>query len=407
MVRHRTLVWAIGMCLAGSALPAAAKEDYGSWDVGRGVTITPSMSLEAGIDDNIYRTDSEQADSVFLVQNPGIVFEAAQERFTIALEYAPVLGQYENDSNDNYFDQVANGALDYRGQFTRLDLYASYERLHDERGSGPTNGLPLGAFEVGPFDQPTEYGLGRAAIVAGVGEVDARFRIDVGFDQSSKNYLNFKGLVDQRDYDSAEILGRLFINLTQSADLILEATFDGVDYDIAQTSGANTGVRLDSDASTYLIGATWGGPTTKGAVKLGFRSTNFDAASLDDTNIAVWDVNIVWMMNSATDVVFSSKSGSRETDNVGSYIEFRRFGVDVRLDLSDRLRLDVGLGKRTENFDGSAREDDSFEARFEMSYALRSYLTGHLGFRFSSRDSSILDTDFERNQVFLRAEMGL
>lgn len=411
MVKPRTWVWTVALCAGVAAVPATAKEAYGSWDIGKSMTLTPSMTVQTMYDNNIYRTDADLESSMRWSQAAGIVFEANPgENTTLGLDYAAALGQYQGNSDDDFIDQLATARLNFEGRLTDLALYFSHQRAHDDRGTGPTNGLPSAAFETGPFSEPTEYQLGTAGLTLGLGDDDARFRIALGVEQNSKNYRNLKSLVRQRNHENFIQLARLFVNLHEGMDLILEANFDQVDYDIAQTSGANTGIGLDSNVKSFLIGVTWEGTGDwKGTIKLGAESRDFDDRTLDDSQREVWDAEIEWSMLANTDVVFSSKRGSRETDNVGNFIEFKRYEVDLAFAISERLGIDVGMGYLKERFDGSVpeREDDIFAADMSVNYAFRNFVTWHLGYRFSTRDGSLPQTNFDRSQLFMRAELGL
>ena len=296
MVKPCTWVWTVALCIGFAAVPATAKEAYGSWDIGKSMTLTPSMTVQTMYDNNIYRTDGDAEGSMHWTQAPGIVFEANPGENTIlGLDYSATLGQYQHASDDGFIDQLGRARLNFEGRLTELALYFSHERAHDDRGTGPTNGLPSTAFETGPFSEPTEYQLGRAGLTLGIGDDDARFRIGLGLEQNSKNYRNLKGLVRQRNHENFIQLARLFVNIHEGMDLILEANFDQIDYDIAQTSGANTGIKLDSDVKSFLIGVTWeGSGDWNGTIKVGAESKDFDERTLDDSQREVWDAEIEW-----------------------------------------------------------------------------------------------------------------
>ena len=71
MVKPRTWAWTVALCIGFAAVPATAKEAYGSWDIGKSMTLTPSMTVQTLYDSNIYRTDSDGESSMHWSQPAG------------------------------------------------------------------------------------------------------------------------------------------------------------------------------------------------------------------------------------------------------------------------------------------------------------------------------------------------
>jgi hypothetical protein len=411
MVDQRKWVWPIAACFGLCAAAASAEDEYGSWKLGARQTLAPSLSLESRYDGNVYRTDSETADSMHWIAASSLAFTSTPtEALRFTLDYGATYGKYGYDSDDDYIDQSGNVGLAFNGDIARFDMGLSRARSHDDRGTGPTNGLPLSAFELGPFTEPTEYDLDIADATLGIGENDARYRFDVGYERRSKSYRNFKSFVRQRDHEIGQVRSRLFVNLAEGADLIIEARFDDVDYDVAQTSGALAGVRLDSHMKTFFLGGVWDDVAgIKGTFNLGVENRDFEYDDLDDIEAVVWSGELEYALAPTTTLTFTTERSSRETDNDGSVIDFWHHDVGLAIELSKQFDIDLGIGFAQEEFEETspARQDDIFSAKLTLSHAVGRFMTWDVGYRFSTREGTIPDTDFERNQVFVRVELGL
>ena len=252
--------------------------------------ITPQLTLDTKFDDNIFKSsDGEEDDVIFLI-NPSIeaVAKERNNEYSVALDL--VEGIYEDSGDDDFTDWTADG--DAHVEFNArniIDLYAGFHSLHEDRGSGFSEGTL-----VLSIDEPDEY----EDIIAGgaytFGSAESKGRLKLAADYLDKDYTNHEPDTDTRDRENTTGTGTFFWKIAPKTDILAEIRYMEVEYNTPFTDGTP---QLDSDETYYLVGVTWEatGKTT-GTIKLGTVDKDFDDDARDDFDGEFsWDADVLWV----------------------------------------------------------------------------------------------------------------
>lgn len=391
----------VGFAAVAFCASAVASPDYRAVTLGEGVSVTPSLDVEQYYDDNIFATDGNEEDSFVLALRPGLKFEGRSGLSTLSASFAGDIGWFWDSDDDNYADSVSR--LDYKVQGARagLEVFATRESLHDARGSGVSNGF--GNLTTVAFDEPAEYDLNMAGGKLTIGSDETAFRVAGGYSSFNKEYQNFRALTRDRDRETSEATLKVDFRVAPKTRMFVEGAWADIEYDIAPVSGA-----LDSEESRYYVGLEWSATAaTSGRVKIGTVDKDFNAASRSDLDETSWEAGVTWSPRSYTKFDFSTFRGPRETDNTGDAVDVGYYKVSWQHDWSSLTSSDVSYQYTSDDYQGATRDDDysAFNAGFMHDW--RRNITVGAGWRFSTRDSNVVATDFDRNVVYLTLNIGL
>jgi hypothetical protein len=399
----RQLGWVIAAGMAAGSGQALAAPDYASIPLTDGVRATPALDLETRHDGNIFQTDDNEEDSIVTVVSPAVSLEAGGGLDSLTASYSGSYGYYESSSDDNYADHSFSIDGSKGGGLGTLSGYVGLDLGHDDRGTGPSNGL--GGLTTAVFDEPTEfetYSWGGMVALTGGG----RTSIDLGYDGLDTEYTNFRSFTRARDRRSDEFSVDVGYELTGKTSAVLEASTKDVRYDFTP-AGAD---ELDSDEIRVSGGLEWDATArTTGRVTLGWKEKDFDAASRDDQSGLTWGAQVTWAPKTYSTFTFGTQNGFRETDNEGDVIETTSYNVGWNYAMNERFSWNTGVSLTTEEYEGAAsgRDDDFYSFNVSADYDWRRWLTVSGGLDLSMRSSSEDRADFDRNKVFVRVMMGL
>lgn len=395
----------VGCGLACLSAFAVAEPEYAGARLGDGVTLTPALTVEQRFDDNIFSTETDEVDTPVTVLMPGatlsVEFDANSR---LDFTYAGDIGTYWDSDDDNYDDHYLEAAGSAQvADRVGISGYVAYEVEHDDRGTGPSNGLA--DLTTTTFSEPTTYDrvLGGAQLNLGR-EGASRVRGELAIDLDSREYNNFRALTAERDRDRQMYRATGFLEIAPNTDLLVEGRYNNIEYDFV-SAGSTT---LDSEETSFLVGVTWRATArTTGTVKLGYIDKSFADAGRTDFDDPTWSIDVTYAPRTYSQITFSSGSAPRETDGQGDAITNTYYSANWTHDWSEVIHSRVGLNYTTEEFEGATREDDVTNIDLGVDYDLRRYLTIGVGYRFSQRNSNQANTDFDRNMLFVSASLGL
>lgn len=402
-IRYAGQIVSVALCALASSAQAAP--EYGSFPVSEGAVVTPALDVEARYDDNIFQTDRNEKDSLVTVLSPAVALEAGSGLDKVSLSYSGEYGAYESSSDDNYDDHGIRAEGHFEGGRGALDGYAGFVMEHDDRGTGPSNGL--GGLTTGAFTAPTEYEEALYGVGVTLGNSSRRGRVELGYDGSEIEYQNFETFTRARDRQRDTFRGKVAYDLTGKTDLVLQASTSQVKYDFTPVGQRE----LDSTENRILAGVEWEATAkTSGEFKLGWQDKDFDDSTRDDQDGGfTWEIGVTWQPRTYSTLGFTTQNSFRETDNEGDVIETTSYSATWDHNWSERLSWNAGLTFNNEDYKGSlsGREDDFFSANFGVSYDFQRWITLATGVKVANRDSSVSRADFDRNQVFVKAFMSL
>jgi hypothetical protein len=384
------------------AAVANAAPDYRAVSLGEGLSVTPSLDVEQSYDDNIFSTDGDEEDSLVLSVRPGARFVGTNGTASLALSVAGDAGWYFDSDDDNYTDYITRVDFGVKGSRAALELYGWNESEHDARGTGVSNGF--GDLTTVAFDEPAEYELDMLGAKVSFGSEQTRFRVQGGVSRFTKEYQNFRALTRDRDRETYESNASVDFAVAPKTRMFVEGAWSEIQYDLVPASGNS----LDSDESRYYVGVEWRATAaTTGRAKIGQVDKEFDSTARRDLDDTSWEAGIAWSPRSYTKFDFSTFRGPRETDNTGDAVDVGYYKVTWSHAWSGMTTTDVSYQYTSEEYEGATRDDDFSAFSAGVMHDWRRNVTVGAGWRFSTRDSNQVATDFDRNVVYVLLNVGL
>nr|WP_067298200.1 outer membrane beta-barrel protein [Marinobacterium profundum] len=386
------LLFPISLMLAGNAMalePAAI-------DAGP-IQFIPQMNVQVGYDDNIYSTENDSVDSVISVLNPSIQAILEKGLNVYSLNYALKQGIYGHGSADNYTDHdlSAQALLDFNIR-NRMELLVRRLDTHENRGSGLNQGSAATA-----NDAPIEYHVDTVSAKYAYGAETAKGIIEVAADLNDRKYDNFRSQTAVKDRQVANSSATFYYRVMPKTSLLFEVSKKDIDYD-------RSSVTLDSQESKYLVGATWDATAkTSGKLKFGYAEKNFDSASREDDEGISWELSMLWSPKTYSVVDIATSKVAEETDGTGNYIDSTSLDLQWTHSWSDVWRTRASFGASTKDYVSSDREDDLRSYGAGIDYDMRRWLSLGLDYAYTEQDSNQLDLDYEKNTVYLTAQISL
>jgi hypothetical protein len=300
--------------------------------------ITPTLSFDTKYDDNIFKSpDGEEDDYIYLI-NPNIeaVVQSRNNEYSLALDL--VEGIYQDSGDDDFTDwQVDGNAHIEINSRNMIDAYAGFYSLHEDRGSGFSEGVL-----VLLIDEPDEYEDTVAGGAYTFGGADSKGRLKLAGDYLDKNYTNHKPDTDTRDRENTKGTGTFYWKIGPKTDILAEVTYEEVEYQTQFTDGTP---QLDSDVTHYLLGVSWEatGKTT-GFLKLGTMDKDFDDSARDDFDDEFsWDASVLWEPSDRHAFTFGSAQLANETTGTGDFINTKEFTADWQFSLQEKTSLNARI----------------------------------------------------------------
>lgn len=369
----------------------------------------PSLEVTALQDSNIYKLSSDEVSS-FITQIKPTFDLVAQDRDNVYnARYAAKAAFYSEDKN-NYVDNrfSVNAHVEPTGRF-RFDAGASYNFLHDDLGTGATEGLALNCDATDPIclndiDEPVKYNL--ATLNGGVeyGAKDATGQIALNFNYGQKRY-DEELAAELRDLDTLNGVLEFRLRVMPKTKLLLDFEYEKGDY-----QGASTASVSDYTGNSYFLGVTWESTaSTTGKIRLG--STTRDVANGSSPSGFAWDVGIVWKPLDRSRFTLDGSRRLQDGTLPTVSIDSRNLVAGWAHDWSERVESKLTAGVGQDDHDRLAgtgvREDDATTFGLVVNYQMRRWAVLGAGISTTSRDSTMSQYAYDRTVFSLNAQLSL
>jgi hypothetical protein len=387
----------VGVMLA--VHPAFAGTQPQAVDVGA-FQFIPTIGVSHNHDNNIFNQPSGTKSSGISRFTPQLQLVTQKDAHTLALTYGGDYGIYTNSDNDDYQDHSfsADAFLEMNSR-NRFTLAASLEQLHDNRGTGSSEGAAATS-----RNKPDEYDLNGASGLWEYGADSARFGASFNVAVSDIEYSNNRLETQFRDRDALSLQARLYGRIQPRTRLFVELGTKEIDYDTLPLTGDS----LDSDEDSLSVGVVWEatGKTT-GTVKFGTTEKDFSGVGRKDSDLSIWAVEVVWSPRTYSNVIFTSTSAPKETNGTGSSIDSRSHQVSWLHDWSGLLHSSMSFSLGTDEYENDPRSDDRTDYSIGVNYDLERWI--NLGFSYSVQDldSNTSVFDYDKRIIALTLNLSL
>lgn len=367
--------------------------------------MVPSLSAELQYDDNIFLSEADEQSSLITILSPGVLTTFRPSKHRIVLRYNGEFASFANSSADNYDDHEFQAAafleLGVRGL---LDIIGGYQRGHESRGSGLSEGLDPESTNFPA--EPDEFSQKQLSGRFSYGASGAKGRLVFDAGRRELEYKNNRDRTRFFDYDNVHGGTTFYIRVMPSTSLLMSLRVDDFDYPNKRSFQPS----LNSREHRYLVGATWTvtGKST-GTARFGYVEKRFDDAGRRDFSETSWDVDVRWSLRNYSHFDFAtSRYPSEATSITGDVIENTRHSVAWSHHWNSRVMTRLETQYFRQDFRGSvaAREGRFNRHGLTLAYEMRRWLTWEFGASFSSNDSNIEQYDYNASNFRLGANMG-
>ena len=398
----------LGVCLVSSALayPPDPEEGREPTLVHRGgFTLESSLGIEALNDSNIFQssTDVQYSQIWKLAPRLRLRFEPARSR--LEFRYKGDYGWYDKSSDDDYADHALQaGAYLLLGERSGLDLVASYDEAHENRGTGLSAGIEpaSGAFPQSPDRYTTGQFLGRYTY--GVSHTRAFISLEASTDKIA--YQNNPALTQPFDRDESYGQATFGVRVRPKTSLELSVQALDITYDHPRASGLN----LDSREYRYLLGVVWEATgATTGSVRVGGVTKRFDDPALPDYSAPNWEVAIRWSPRTYSHFDLSTKKYlAAPVDLSGDVTDSAVYSLSWSHGWSSRLESKLAISELEQTYrfvTRNPRKDKSPQYSLALAYKMRRWLRWEGGLDINSRDSPLVSYNYKENIARLGARI--
>lgn len=365
------------------------------------IDVTPTLSTQVDFDDNIFRSDGDEVDSVVSFLSPSVLAEYTDQVNSYQLALGATKGLYSATSEDDYTGW--NLEADAHLEFTRrhlVDFSLAFEDSVQPRGTG------FSQFGDLP-ESPDQFESRNAGLSYQYGADDSLARLVLSVSQSDMEFTNNETFVRGRDFEGIGWGSAIFYNVMPRTDFVLEVRGAELDYDDEQF-GAGGLSQLDSTDFYAYVGATWEATAlTTGSVRVGLGEKDFDSPSREDAHILSYEANIQYAPLTYSIFTFTAEQNFSEGLGFGDAVEQRNLELNWGHEWSQRFSTQIGIADQNFDYVGSP-VTDKFKSYFaSVSYQYRRWLSFNIGVRREDRDSSGGPFQFERNVFTIGFEASM
>ncbi len=353
-----------------------------------------SLLVQSSFDNNVLSDQDDIIESNILTVAPELVFRAGTGTTSYNFIINGEIAKYDGSSEDNYEDAGLSAAANYEfSSRHRLNLLASYNGGHDDRGTGFSQGDGVSILEVDTFnktDYSAVYSFGRKATA---GQIDFSIDgIDINYDP---RFFQGEDITLGRDRSQINSSIQFLYTFTPKMAFRANASHRKTKYDI------QTG--LDSSENSILVGLSWQG-TAKitGTALVGYNDRESDNG-LSEQRGSDWQIDLTWKPLSYSSVNFTTSKDNQETIGLGNFNVVTRSGISWNHKWKSRFSSNLSMQFQDREYIGTGTTDETLLYQLSMDYQLPNWVNIKLSYTNASRDtnSEISLLNFDREIVSL------
>jgi hypothetical protein len=395
-------IFALHMLSICSIVPHSNAQDSASVEHS---PIVPSMSAELHYDDNIFLSAANEQSSLMTIISPSLLATIMPSKHRVVLRYNGEFGSYASSSADNYDDHEFQAAAFLElGRRGLLDIIGTYQRGHESRGSGLSEGLGPDS-SIFP-SEPDEFSQAQFGGRFTYGATGTKGRLVFEAGRRELEYTNNRDRTRFFDYDNMHGGANFYFRVMPSTSLLLSMRADDFDYPNDRSFQPS----LNSREHRFLVGATWDvtGKST-GTARFGYVEKRFDDTARRNFSETSWEVDVRWSLRNFSHFDFAtSRYPSEATAVTGDVTENTRYSVAWSHHWTARIMTRLETLHFRQDFRGSiaAREGRFNRHGLTLAYDMRRWLTWEFGVSVSSNDSNIEQFDYDVSVLRLAANMS-
>ena len=379
----------------GETVTSRARPDYDAVGIRAGSFLFfPTLDISETYNDNIFATQTNTDHDLITRFQPNFALRSDWNNHLLDINVGGDVGRYLRSDSENYedFNAAINGIVDVRRD-TTIELAASYDSLHEDRGS------PDAVSGV----SPTEYT--RTNLQLGGSNKWNRVSLDVGLATVIEDYDDValaSGTLtnnDDRDRTKYSATARLGYEIIPQYEAFVSTTYNTIDYDSAVDDNA---FNRDSDGYEVTVGTKieFSG-VLFGNVFVGYRSQDYDDTRLETIDGPTVGADLSWNITSLTTIKGGISRIVEETTQTGASGYFNtRADISVDHELLRNVLVGGDVAITNQKYRGNGREDDQYEAGAYAKYLINRNFAVSANYDFLRKNSNAALSSYTQN-VFM------
>lgn len=371
----------------------AERFDPAPVNVGGGFFVVPQVLASTRYDDNIYNETSSTTSSSIFILKPSIKFGTDDGINRYGGFYELTSAAYSNNSKDNFTDHnlVLLAHTEYSDKH-RTDLKLSFANVHEDRGSGLSEG------NSSVFDEPLKYNKKSVNGYYQYGGLTSLMRVGGGGSFNNKTYQNF---ISSTKYDDVTSL-KLFADADYQVANVTFLTFDiyttNIQYDHLK-SNENSRDNVDS---SVLFGFKWSGLSkTTATMKAGYQYKTFDSDSRESFSGNTAELGLTWKPIDYSTFTARFSRAAKDSDTVGDYILELESSLEWKHYWTDDFDTNLQFVYIDEDYIGFTRSDKTKDLVLSLNYALTRWLQIQASYELTDKNSTETSISYDKNAVNL------
>jgi hypothetical protein len=319
------------------------------------------------------------------------------------LDYKGEAGWYDEDSTNDrndYFDSTFSGEL-YILPMERWILtgYASFAMLHEDRGTGVTEGVIGQAISKPVRYDETDVG-GTVEYGSGIG----RLELSAGY--LDRAYQNFRDFTRSRDVEETRYGVKFFYPIAPMTDIFLDYQHSDFDY----PNPFEELPPLDSKQNTLQAGVEWEiTPNLTSSAQAGYTEKNFDSPERDDWDGITWTLSLLMRPTEIDTVSITGSKAPEETSLQGDFINRETLMASWTHSWSDRVNTDLSGTVSRERYEGSIndRDDYIYNVMPRANYEFRRWCIAYVSYAWNDKDSNADNLSYTENLFMIGVDFSL
>jgi hypothetical protein len=358
-----------------------------------GFFILPKLEIDESYDDNIFATKNDRASDFATIITPSVSIESLWSRHGLGLQ---AFGQF-TEFAEHGTEDTQQGGFNLTGRLDitsrdRLSGFASYSREAEDRSEPDDEGRRHPSL----FDR-----------FIGWTRFTHQFnRLELRIDNEVQRFDYAAGFDADRDRVELSVEPRLSYEVSPNLKPFLQLGYLDRNFDAAVNDAGD-----DPDSQTYVAMAGMDfalGPALAGEIAGGVFHTEFDDSTFDPVTSPAVEGQLTWevtRLTTVTGTISRREAVTTKSDTSSKIVTAASIRVDH--ELLRNVMLGGEIDYRNEDFQGSNRVDDRIDVRIGVNYLLNRNAGLSLGYRHTTRDSTVADGDFDDNVIQVGVDLKM
>ncbi len=369
-----------------------------------GLDILPSISMSAGYNNNVLRTQVDPIASTALTLSPKIIGLIETQTGLYHLSYQVDAIHYENNQDDNianqHFDASTFWAFNIQN---RLQLKYKYEIIHEARGTGLTEGYSQSV------TKPLRYHYQELYARYIYGSIGAKGRIVTLAGYESKKYNNTLFMRANKaeqskyyDWEQPFVSGEFYYALSRDFHALSIVRFEDKRY---QYIDPNPGYSKNSKNILLYGGLEWDvSGKTKGQILLGAQEKDFTDKRRENAQSFSWRSNITWTPRQYIQMKLEGGQFLEDAETQGDYLIENHLTLDWEQHWTPLISTITSIGYDKQDYPSNARKDKGSQTGVSLIYALTQWMDLSFNSTWEKRHSSTERFSYDQALFFFAME---